>query len=358
MFLTNLRLIVRNLWKSKITSSVNILGFAFSLTACFIIGLYILNEFSYDRFNKNYSNIYRVVNDENQRSRVDYTIKEDILKEIPEVINSCHVLPRKGKIQLEYQNKTININSSLSADNDFFNIFSYPMEIGDKNEPFDNNNHSILISENIAALLFDKINPLGKIIKVSDRDEYLVCGVFKDFPTNSSISADIILNETYEINTHTERYSKDGKQEFQRTIFISVNNPAQIDLITNKINNLLAGKDILLRKVRLQPLSEIYLFDNTTNWDFNKGNYSLILLFLGIAIITLILASINYINLSIAQYNKRTKETGVRKTFGASRFILIKSFLAESIVVTLISLLIALILMDTFLPLFNSLFSL
>ena len=358
MFLTNLRLVVRNLWKSKITSSVNILGFAFSLTACFIIVLYILNEFSYDRFNKNYSNIYRVVNDENQRSQVDYTIKEDILKEIPEVTNSCHVLPRKSKIQLEYQNKTININSSLSADNDFFNLFSFPLEIGDINEPFDNNNHSILISENVAALLFDKINPLGKIIKVSDRDEYLVCGVFKDFPVNSSFSADIILNETYEINTHAERYSKNGKQEFQRTVFILVNNQAQIDLITSKINNLLAGKDKLLKKVRLQPLRDIYLFDNTKNWDFNKGNYSLILLFLGIAIITLILASLNYINLSIAQYNQRTKETGVRKTFGASRFNLIKSFLGESIVVTLISLLIALVLMDTFLPLFNSLFSL
>ena len=80
-----------------------------------------------------------------------------------------------------------------------------------------------MISENVAALLFDKINPLGKIIKVSDKDEYLVCGVFKDFPGNSSVSADIILNETYEINTHAERYSKNGKQEFQRTIFISVN---------------------------------------------------------------------------------------------------------------------------------------
>ena len=152
MFLTNLRLVVRNLWKSKITSSVNILGFAFSLTACFIIVLYILNEFSYNRFNKNYSNIYRVVNDEDQRSQVDYAIKEEILKEIPEVINSCHVLPRKNKTQLEYQNKTIDINSSLSADNDFFSIFSFPLENGDKNEPFDNNNHSILISENVAAL--------------------------------------------------------------------------------------------------------------------------------------------------------------------------------------------------------------
>ena len=358
MFLTNLRLIFRNLWKSKITSSVNIIGFACSLAACFIIGLYILNEFSYDKFHKNYLNIFRVVNDENQRSQVDYTIKEEILKEIPEVDNSCHVLPRKSKIQLEYQNKTININSSVSADNNFFNIFSFPLIIGDQNEPFDNNNHSILISAHVAGLLFDKENPIGRLAKINDRDEYTICGVFKDFPLNSSISADIILNENYEINTRTERYSKDGKQEFQRTIFILVNNPAHTDLITGKINNLLTGKDKLLKKVQLQPLSDIYLFDNTTNWDFNKGNYSLILLFLGIAIITLMLASINYINLSIAQYNQRTKETGVRKTFGASRFKLIKSFLAESIVVTLISLVLALFLTDTFLSLYNSLFNL
>ena len=358
MFLTDLKLILRNLWKSKITSSVNIIGFAFSLAACFIIGIYILNEFSYDKFNKNYSNIYRVVNEENQRSQVDYTIKNEILKEIPEVLNSCHLLPRKNKIQVEYQGDIININSSLSTDNSFFRIFSFPLIIGNQNEPFDNNIHSLLISEHIAGLMFDKENPLGKPVKINDRDEYTICGVFKDFPLNSSISADIILNESYEINTRAERYSKDGKQEFQRTIFILVKNPAQTDQITEKINNLLTGKDKLLKKVRLQPLSDIYLFDNTKNWDFNKGNYSLILLFLGIAIITLILASINYINLSIAQYNQRTKETGVRKTFGASRFKLIKSFLAESMVVTLISLILALFLTDTFLSLFNSLFNL
>lgn len=334
------------------------MGFAFSLAACFVIGIYILNEFSYDKFNKNYSNIYRLVNEENQRSQVDYTIKEEILKEIPEVINSCHLLPRKNKIQVEYQGKIIDINSSLSTDNSFFRIFSFPLIIGNQNEPFDNNIHSLLISEHIAGLMFDKENPLGKPVKINDRDEYTICGVFKDFPLNSSISADIILNESYEINTRAERYSKDGKQEFQRTIFILVNNPAHTDLITGKINNLLSRNDKLLKKVRLQPLSDIYLFDNTTNWDFNKGNYSLIMLFLGIAIITLILASINYISLSIAQYNQRTKETGVRKTFGASRFKLIKSFLAESMIVTLISLILALFLTDTFLSLFNSLFNL
>ncbi len=177
MFITNLRLIFRNLWKSRITSSINILGFAFSLASCFIIGLYILNEFSYDKFHHNYYNIFRVVNDENQRSQVDYTIKEEILKEIPEVANSCHVLPRNGKKQLGYQNNTININSSLSADNNFFNIFSFPLEIGDINEPFDKYNHSVLISENVAALLFDKLGPSGEIIKINDTDEYIVCGV-------------------------------------------------------------------------------------------------------------------------------------------------------------------------------------
>jgi putative ABC transport system permease protein len=358
MILTNLKLIFRNLWKSKITSSVNILGFALSLTACFIIGLYILNEFNYDKFNKNYYNIFRVVNEENQRSQIDYTIKEDILKEIPEVSDACHLLLRKNKIQIEYQDKTININSSASTDNNFFNIFSFPIVTGDQNVPFDNNIHSLLISEHVATLLFDKGNLLGERVKINDQDEYIVCGVFKDFPRNSSISAEIIQNEAYEINTHAESYSKNGKQEIQRTIFISVNNPAQVDLITRKINNLLAGQDKLIKKIRLQPLRDIYLFDNTTNWDFNKGNYSLIILFLGIAIITLILASINYINLSIAQYNQRTKETGVRKTFGAGRFILVKSFLVESIVITLISLILALLLTDTFLSLFNSLFNL
>jgi putative ABC transport system permease protein len=357
MFLTNLKIVFRNLWKSKITSTINILGFALSLSICFIIGLYILNEFSYDKFHKNYNNIYRIVNSENQRSQVDYTIKDEVLKDIPEVNNYCHILLRSNKIPIGYQSKIIEINNHLSCDNNFFNIFSFPLLYGNQNKPFDNNKHSLLISEHVAGILFENENPLGKRVRLSNREEYTVCGVFKNFPKNSNIYADIIKNESFEVDKHAERYTKDGKQEFQRTVFLTINNPSGAEAVTRKVNDLLKGKDKLLKNVWLQPFKDLYLFDNTTNWDFNKGNYNLIRLFIGIAFITVVLASFNYINLSIAQYNQRTRETGLRKTFGASRLNLIKSFLNESIVVTFISLTLALILTAAFLPVFNSLFN-
>lgn len=356
MFLTNLKIVFRNLWKSKITSTINILGFAFSLSICFIIGLYILNEFSYDKFHKNYNNIYRIVNVENQRSQVDYTIKDEVLRLIPEVDDYCHLLLRSHSI-LAYQNKTIDINNQLSCDNNFFNIFSFPLLLGDQNKPFDNDKKSLLISKHVAGILFENENPLGKIVKLRNREEYIVGGVFKDFPKNSSIYADIIKNESFEVDKHAEGYEKDGKREFQRTIFLTVNNPSDAEVVTRKANDLLKGKDKMLKNVWLQPFKDLYLFDNTQNWDFNKGNYSLIKLFIGIAFITLVLASINFINLSIAQYNQRTRETGIRKTFGAKRLSLIKLFLTESIIVTFISLILAILLTDTFLPLFNSLFN-
>ncbi len=356
MFLTNLKIVFRNLWKSKITSTINILGFAFSLSICFIIGLYILNEFSYDKFHKNYNNIYRIVNVENQRSQVDYTIKDEVLRLIPEVDDYCHLLLRSHSI-LAYQNKTIDINNQLSCDNNFFNIFSFPLLLGDQNKPFDNDKKSLLISKHVAGILFENENPLGKIVKLRNREEYIVGGVFKDFPKNSSIYADIIKNESFEVDKHAEGYEKDGKREFQRTIFLTVNNPSDAEVVTRKANDLLQGKDKMLKTIWLQPFKDLYLFDNTQNWDFNKGNYSLIKLFIGIAFITLVLASINFINLSIAQYNQRTRETGIRKTFGAKRLSLIKLFLTESIIVTFISLILAILLTDTFLPLFNSLFN-
>lgn len=356
MFLTNLKIVFRNLWKSKITSTINILGFAFSLSICFIIGLYILNEFSYDKFHKNYNNIYRIVNVENQRSQVDYTIKDEVLRLIPEVDDYCHLLLRSHSI-LAYQNKTIDINNQLSCDNNFFNIFSFPLLLGDQNKPFDNDKKSLLISKHVAGILFENENPLGKIVKLRNREEYIVGGVFKDFPKNSSIYADIIKNESFEVDKHAEGYEKDGKREFQRTIFLTVNNPSDAEVVTRKANDLLKGKDKMLKTIWMQPFKDLYLFDNTQNWDFNKGNYSLIKLFIGIAFITLVLASINFINLSIAQYNQRTRETGIRKTFGAKRLSLIKLFLTESIIVTFISLILAILLTDTFLPLFNSLFN-
>jgi len=357
MFYTNLRVIFRSLWKSKTTSFVNILGFAFSLAVCITITLYILNEFSYDRFNKNFSNIFRIVNDENNRSQVDYSVKEDILEEIPDISGSCHILLRRGKTRVEYQNIGIDIGNLASTDNDFFRIFSFPLLIGNQDEPFDHDNNSILISEKVSRILFGKEDPVEKRVKLNNKDEYTVRGVFKNIPANSSIYADIFFNETYEINKRAEHYQKDGKEEYQRTVFLTLNSRTQISDVTEKIDNLLAGKDKLLKRIRLQPLKEIYMFDNTTNWDFNKGNYQLITLFIGIGFIILLLASLNYINLSVAQYNQRIKETGVRKTLGASRFRLIRNFLAESVIVTIISLILAFIITDALLPVFNSIFS-
>jgi putative ABC transport system permease protein len=355
---TSFKLIFRNLQKDKTISIIKILGFAFSLSACFIIGIYVVNEFSYDKFHYNYDKIFRIVNDENQKSQVDYTIKEDILKHIPEVDDYCHILIRNQKTPVQYQNNNITINHYAYTDNDLFKIFTFPLVVGNENKPFDNNNQSVLLSERIAHKLFSNENPIGKPIELFNKEEFIVCGVFKDFPKNSSIYADFLLNETYQINENAEKYSSlEGEIEFQRTVFLTVNSPHNIDKINAKINDLLIHNDKIIKSVWLQPLKDMYLFDHTRNWNFNKGNYLLIKLFIGIALIILILASINYINISIAQYNSRIKEIGIKKTLGATRSRLVKLFLSESIAIGFISAMLALLLLTVLLPFSNSVFN-
>ena len=358
MIVKELKLIFRNLLKSKITSAINIIGFAFSISICFIIAIYVANEFSYNKFHKNYNNIYRVVNNEEQQSNVDYTIKNEILSTIPEVRQYCHILYRNYVLPIQHQKKTININHCQSADNNFFKVFSFPLILGNPEKPFTKDKHSILISQSVAQELFGDENPMGKKVKLHNRTDYFVCGVFKDFPENSSMYADVIRNETYEINKRNNSHNEDGKSEYIRNVFLTLDDPSKIKNVTRKINSQLASKDKFLKQVWLQPFKDIYMFDKSNCKTMNKGNYALVKLFIAIAIITLVLACINYINLSIVQSNKRTKETGVRKTLGARRILLIKSFLLESVVISAISMVIAVVLSILFLPFFNSLFDL
>jgi len=354
----NIKLIFRSLWKDKTTSAINIIGFAFSISICLIIALYVLHESSYDKFHENYDKIYRVVNTDKNQAQVDHTIKDEILKEIPEVTNYCHILLREGNSPILFKEQLVDVKYTASVDNNFFEIFSFPILYGNPKAPFDDNINSLAISESLSPKLFGNQNPLGEKVLVYNQKEFTVSAVFKDFPERSSIKADFIRNETYEVNTHSESHCENGKCEYKRNIFLTLDNKKDIGIVTEKVNAQLAKEDKFLKEVRLQPFKDIYLHNDTVNNDLKQGNLKLVKLLSAIALITLLLASINYINLSIAQYKKRIKEVGLRKTIGASQRMLIRSFLAESVIVTVISIILACLITYIGLPFFSSVFNL
>ncbi|WP_346857297.1 FtsX-like permease family protein [uncultured Draconibacterium sp.] len=356
--MTNIKLIFRSLVKDKTTFVINIVGFAFSLSICAIIAVYVLHESSYDKFHENYDKIYRVVNTDNNQAQVDYTIKDEILKEIPEVGKYCHVLLREGNSPIRFNQQIIDVQYNASVDNNFFEVFSFPLLFGNPKEPFDDKKNSLAISESISQKLFGIQNPIGEKVVLYNKDEYTVSAVFQDFPERSSIKADFIRNESYEVNTHSESHCENGKCEYKRNIFLTLDNKTDIDVVTEKVNAQLAKEDKFLKEVKLQPFKDIYLHNNTVNNDLKQGNLRLVKLLSAIALITLLLASINYINLSIAQHKKRIKEVGLRKTIGASQPMLIRSFLVESVVVTFISIIFACIITYFGLPFFRSTFNL
>ena len=358
MYFTNIRLIFRNLWKDKTTSAINIIGFAFSISICLIIAVYVLHETSFDKFHENYDKIYRVINSEKDQAQIDYTIKDEILREMPEVDNCCHLLLREGNAPVRYEKQIIEINNIASVDKNFFEIFSFPLLYGNPKAPFENNSNSLAISESLSQKLFGNQNPIGEKVNVFNKKEYTVTSVFKDFPERSSIKADIIRNETLEVSKTSESHCENGKCEYKRNIFLVLNNNVDIGNVTEKINSQLASEDKFLKKVYLQPFKDIYLHNSTHNNPLKQGNLKLIKLLSAIAFITLLLASINYINLSIAQYKKRMKEVGLRKTIGASRRTLIQSFLSESVIITVISIIVALIITGIAFPIFSDIFNL
>ncbi|HEY2728224.1 MAG TPA: ABC transporter permease, partial [Parafilimonas sp.] len=360
MFKNHFKTAWRNLTKNKTFSLINIAGLSIGMAACLLILQYVSFQLSFDQFNKNATDIYRVVNDRYQNGKlaqhgtITYSaIGKAMQDDFPEVVNHTRVEPFSQEI-ITYGNKKLGDLQMLAVDNSFLSMFSYPIIAGDKTNGLQNPN-SVILTETLARKIFgikgnDFESLVGKTIVISrDSLPYKITGIMKDVPENSHLGFDLLAsyNTLYSGgNAGWPQADYDFKDsDFWHYILLKHGTnykalEAKFDAFSQRHfqGNKVSGS---IEKFSLQPLSKAHLY---SDFEYEIGNTASATVVWGLLIIgtlIIVLAWINYINLSTAKSMERAKEVGVRKVAGASKQQLIKQFLTESFIINLIALSIA-----------------
>lgn len=363
-----LKIAIRNILNGKIYSAINITGLVIGLTSFIFIFLYVQDQNSYDVFNKKADRIYRLnkVNKPNIGTEERHAISSGmmgptIVNEFPEVEQAVRVLPWFSDVLFKYDNKEFKISDVVFTDSNFLNVFDYSLYEGNENtaliKPM-----SIILSEDMAKLFFGNDDPVGKIIYDSDNSPFKVTGIIENTPTNSHLRYNILVSWSTTING-TENWQMSWANnwltqvEYTYLLLKSNTNYKELEKKFPALikKNLPAKTDQY--HLYLQPLRDIHLGSSDLLYTrgTNIGNETYVRILFFAAVMILLIASFNFMNLTSARALKKSKEVGVRKTFGARKSQIIKQFLIESILITFLSIIIAVLFIEILLPLFNRL---
>jgi len=372
MIKNHLKIAWRNLLKNKVFSSINILGLSLGISVCFVIILYVKDELSYDKYNTKADLIARIQFKANlnggdiSEASVMAPVAQAVKREFPEVEDATRI-QFMGPAKITYGVKTFKNDQFAFADANFANVFTLPLSLGDTKTAL-SQPHSVILSKAVAEKYFGNEDPIGKTIAVNgNADIYKVTGVFNQLPANSHFHIDLFGSMagwqpaqsdswmsgaffTYLLlkpgtnilalqNKFPDMVKKYMGPQIQRDMGLSLD---QFRTKGNKLGFI------------LQPLTAIHLHPNATNELEPAGNASYVYIFGVIAIFVLVIASMNFINLSTASASKRAKEVGVRKVIGSGRSQLIKQFLMESTLLVFIALILSQGIIYLSLPTFNA----
>jgi len=353
------KIALRNIIRQKTFSLINILGLSLGLTLFILILLFVQHEFSFDKFNKNYENIYRVELDYGGQGQfialTNNALGPALLKDYPEVINQTRFRNMGNSIMLDAGNdRKYYEDSGWWAENSFFEVFTYNFTAGNPatalSEPY-----SIVLTETLAEKYFPGQNPLSRVIKINNDFSCTVTGVVEDSPGNSHIIYGYFISYNTYDKVITPNYL-DNWTIIGGYNYVVLNDNVSLDGINEKIRGILRTyiNAEYPSHVYLKPLSEMHLYSNVLGELGPSGSVDTIIIYLAIGIFILLIASINFMNLSTARSMKRAKEVGMRKVSGANKSDLIIQFIGESILLSFISLLIAIILLNISITEFNA----
>ena len=356
----------RNLMRNRTFSFINIAGLSIGMAACLLILQYVSFELSYDQFNKNASDIYRVVNDRYQNGKlIQHTtrtysaISKAMHNDYPEVINYTRVEKGMATI-LSYNTKKIGGQNLLWVDNSFLAMFSYPLLAGNAATALENPNTTI-ISETFAKKIFGTTNHpeslIGKVITLGGGEPLKITGICQDVPKNSHLQFDLLCS--YVTLSYITADNEFTDPEFQHYVQLKQGTnykalEAKFSVFSQKYfqGNKISG---YVEKFYLQPLSKAHLYSDFEDEIGKTGSAVAVWGLLTIAVLIIVIAWINYINLATAKSLERAKEVGIRKVAGATRQQLIGQFLSESLIINIVALLTALFLVNLVQDGFNKL---
>jgi len=374
MFRNHLKIVYRNLIRHKLFSFINVFGLAIGLSICLIISLWMLHELSYDRFHENAPRIYRIereVFQEQSYSRWPITgglYKQALIDDIPEIENAVRFWRREFAIK-DHKND-IYRQETYAVDNSIFDIFDFDLEEGDERTALSNPMTVVLTREN-ALKYFGTGDAVGKSLSFeweAEQTDFKVTGILKDVPENSHIHFDMLVslasvpeeefadwrsNYLYTYILASEGTSKSDLEEKLKTFVAQRLEPHYGDLLV--LNQGKTIHDVL--KLHLFPIVDIHLYPSI-NWEVEAGGSILsIYIFSSVAVLILVIACLNFVNLSTARANKRAKEVSLRKTVGAYKYQLRGQFIQESVLLAFVSLGLALALNSLFVNIYNGMFS-
>ena len=362
----------RNLIRYKFISFINLFGLTVGLTCCLLILAYIINEVSYDNSNKDADRIYRVTRNffsaqtgviSLQLSGVAPPIGPLLQNDFKEIEKSTRVL-QNGITPLSYEEKKFNELDVYWADEYFFDFFSTNVIEGNSRKAL-NDPYSVMISEKMAKKYFGDEEPMNKVLKLSNLFGMKVSGVFKSFPENMHFHPDFLfsfstLNDTAIYGAENLRTNWDNNAFYTYLLFpknYNVNNfEAQMPSFLDRhfpMKGQVTYKPHQFTSLGLQKLTDIHLHSHMDDEMEENGDIKRVYIFSAIALFILLIACINYMNLSTARSTLRAREIGIRKVVGAQRREIIWQFLSESVLISWIAMLIAFVLTWSMMPWLN-----
>lgn len=360
MFRHNLLLIYRNFKRHKASFYINLIGLSTGLTCSILIFLWVQNEINYDRFNVHADNIYRVTASiRGERGALScYPLASAIKAEIPEVKNIVQLRSNFGGVTLfEIGTQKFEEKGVLYTDPTFFQVFSFPLIEGDKENALVRPD-GLVITQGMSQKYFGFEKAIGKTIRINNTDDLTVTGVLQDIPTNSHLQFDFLLPMSLRGRTD-ESILNNLWDNFNFYTYVQIDDNVQVsttslESIETRINQLFKkNTSSFVSDFTLQPLTKIHLYSDFQFDVDGQGNIQYVRIFSITAIFILLVACINFMNLATARSSRRAKEVGVRKVIGSSRSGLIMQFMSESLMVTLIALLLAISCVVMILPTFN-----
>ena len=357
-------LMIKNYWlvsrrflvKNKLYAGINIFGLAIGIACSLVLMIYVSNELSYDRFHQDSENIYRIlVNSKSQEGEstsaiITAAIAPTLKDELPEIVEYTRFsVPTDGFLSID--DKKLNVQDILYADSTLFDMFSFELKKGDESTCLASP-YSILLTPTLAKSLFREADPIGKSVGLNGEQSLIVTGIIKEAPTNSQVQYSCLISFS---TLEKEKYFLDWNGGWNYFAYVKLAGQTDIKLLQSKfpaildihINNMMKQFQIVW-SLELQPLLDVHLSTLEGGDWANKGSRLLIYVFASIAIITLLMASINFINLTITQSISRLKEIGVRKAIGANQKMLVMQFLFESFLYTIIAMALAFLIIIVF----------
>ncbi len=359
MFKNYFKIAVRNLWKNKGYSLINISGLAIGMAVATLIGLWVQYERSYDSFHANEKNIGIIMkktffnNEKGTQTGVMLPLYDELKANYPEVEHITR-LDWGDNHSLVTGEKKISKQGHF-ADPDFLKMFSFPLVKGNADKVL-KDPYSIVLNESLANTLFGKTDPIGKVIKIDNQYDVKVTGVLKDVPKNSSLQFDFLM--PYELNILTSDFVRNAKTQWQNNFLqniVELNDGVSMDGFSKKIARIVQQKanDKKEGTLFVHPMEKWHLYSDFKDWVNVGGLIQYVRLFSVIGLLVLIIACINFMNLSTARSEKRAKEVGIRKAIGSQRKHLIAQFLGESLFTAFIAFILSLIIVKLCLPLLN-----